>query len=100
MIEATRFHFVILNGIGSAFNCLRWTKVARAVLCAPIMRPTEEIAPKSVSAFLSWLPATTPDRSLAPYPTRNVPASSAHWEFSGSRPQSLSGLSLHLLAND
>src|SRR5439155_16091353 len=35
MIEATRFHLVILDCIASQFNCLRSTKQS-AVVCAPI----------------------------------------------------------------
>src|SRR4029077_4833590 len=88
-----------------AIQLLVIAKVGRAVLCVPIAihgahsprrascmtcptkTPTGPIplqtAPKSVSVFLSWLPATTSDRSLTPYPTRNVPASSAYWEFAG-----------------
>jgi hypothetical protein len=35
MIEATRFHFVILDRIASQFNCLQQQN-QRAVVCAPI----------------------------------------------------------------
>ena len=90
-----------------AIQSLVIAKVGRPVPCAPIAiknlgahrvtRPTTDAsqtktdgdliqrrsAPESVSAFVTWLPATTSGRSLAPYPTRNVPASSAHWGFAG-----------------